>query len=330
MRPLHAIATAFIFVVIGCGLAPQRATPRERLDLTAAPVDLHPEKPERRRVGDFVWRGGLVLTGGNDAFGGLSGLVVRADGRRLTAVGDKGSWVEAGLVYDDGDLAGVGRAAIDGLRDTRGMRVRSAPFRDAEDVTRLGDGSLMVVFEQRHRLWRYPAGAHPLTGAAQDVAAPARLSEAGGNAGAEALTALGDGRLVLLAESQRAGQHRLGFVRADGAWHELAYVREAGYRPTAAAQLPDGDLLVLERRFDILAGFKARLRRIALADVRPGALMDGPVIADFRPPLVTENFEGLAVRRGEAGETLVYLLSDDNFNGLQRTLLVMLELRPAG
>lgn len=328
MRRLHAIATAFVLVFIGCALASQRATPRERLELTAAPVRLHPDKPGVRRVGDLLWRGGLELAGDSGAFGGLSALAVGEDGRRMTAVGDKGSWVEAELTYTGGELSGVRRAVIDGLRGTDGMPVRAAAYRDGEAMTRLDDGALLVAFEQRHRLWRYPAGAHPLAAAAEPVPAPARLSEAGGNFGAEALVALADGRLLMLTEGLRAGAHRLGFLRVAGAWRELAYPRDGGYKPTAAAQLPGGDLLVLERRFDVLAGFKARLRRIALADVRAGALLDGPVIAGFRPPLMTGNFEGLAVRRDASGETLLYLLSDDNFNALQRTLLLMLELRP--
>ena len=48
----------------------------------------------------------------------------------------------------------------------------------------------------------------------------------------------------------------------------------------------------------------------------------------LRPPLIFDNFEGIAARSGAGGETLIYLLSDDNFNPLQRTLLLMFALRP--
>jgi hypothetical protein len=54
--------------------------------------------------------------------------------------------------------------------------------------------------------------------------------------------------------------------------------------------------------------------------------LEGRVIAEFLPPVTVDNFEGVAVRRGEDGETLVYVLSDDNFNPDQRTLLLMFEL----
>ncbi len=36
--------------------------------------------------------------------------------------------------------------------------------------------------------------------------------------------------------------------------------------------------------------------------------------------------EGIAARRGPGGETLIYLISDDNFHPWQRTLLLMFEL----
>lgn len=42
--------------------------------------------------------------------------------------------------------------------------------------------------------------------------------------------------------------------------------------------------------------------------------------------LLVDNFEGVDVRRDAKGRTMIYLVSDDNFMILQRTLLVMFEL----
>jgi hypothetical protein len=39
-----------------------------------------------------------------------------------------------------------------------------------------------------------------------------------------------------------------------------------------------------------------------------------------------DNFEGIAARRGSDGGVLLYLVSDDNFLGLQRTLLLQFSL----
>jgi hypothetical protein len=43
-------------------------------------------------------------------------------------------------------------------------------------------------------------------------------------------------------------------------------------------------------------------------------------------PLTIDNFEGLAVVRDPSGGVLVYLLSDDNYSPLQRTLLLRFRL----
>jgi hypothetical protein len=39
-----------------------------------------------------------------------------------------------------------------------------------------------------------------------------------------------------------------------------------------------------------------------------------------------DNLEGLSARTGPRGETLLWLISDDNFNPLQRNILLMFEL----
>ncbi len=58
----------------------------------------------------------------------------------------------------------------------------------------------------------------------------------------------------------------------------------------------------------------------------PGARLDGAAVAVLRPPLTVDNLEGVAARRGAAGETLIYLVSDNNFNPFQRTLLLLFAL----
>jgi len=40
----------------------------------------------------------------------------------------------------------------------------------------------------------------------------------------------------------------------------------------------------------------------------------------------SSHYPGIDARRGPGGETLVYVLSDDNANPLQRTYLLMFEL----
>jgi len=105
----------------------------------------------------------------------------------------------------------------------------------------------------------------------------------------------------------------------------LAYRPPAGFKATDAALLPDGRLLVLNRRADWLEGAGAALTVIEPASVRPGAVLEGREIARLQWPLIVDNMEGLSITR-ENGRTIVWLVSDDNFNPLQRTLLLKFAL----
>jgi hypothetical protein len=94
---------------------------------------------------------------------------------------------------------------------------------------------------------------------------------------------------------------------------------------------------VLERRISLPYGLGTRLRRIPAAALRPGALLDGPVIFEADSRYQCDNMEGLSVHRSAAGEIVVTLISDNNYSILQRTLLLEFTLeaqvapvRPAG
>jgi len=60
--------------------------------------------------------------------------------------------------------------------------------------------------------------------------------------------------------------------------------------------------------------------------LRRGALPAPEALAELRQPLTVDNFEAVDAIRGPAGETLIYLLSDDNFSPLQRSLLLLFAL----
>ncbi len=61
-------------------------------------------------------------------------------------------------------------------------------------------------------------------------------------------------------------------------WAQLRYQRHSNYRPSGAARLPNGDLLILERRFTLLEGVGIRLVRVSESEKRalaPDAATDG-------------------------------------------------------
>lgn len=85
-------------------------------------------------------------------------------------------------------------------------------------------------------------------------------------------------------------------------------------------------MLVLSRWFSLIGGVRARIERVPAGAIRAGAVLRGALVAQFAHPFATENFEGLAALQGADGATFLYVLSDDNFNGFQRTLLLLFHL----
>jgi hypothetical protein len=288
------------------------------LELSSRRVHLNAEDPRAERIGRLQWRGGLELSSDDEDFGGLSALLISADGARMTAVTDQGRRITARLLYDsNGRLAGVAEGRIGKLDGTDGKHLKGKRHKDAESLARLSDGSLLLSFEHEHRILRYPAAAKPLKKTPEIL---------GPNKGVEALAVLDGERVIGITQGRDKDDDVAAFLRQDGRWSRLSYPKHGDFKPTGAARLPDGDLVVLERYFTWLGGPAARLVVIEAAQVRPGATLEGREIAEFRPPYTVDNMEGIATRRGPDGETLIYLLSDNNFNALQRTLLLMFAL----
>lgn len=296
--------------------------------LSSKVLQLDPDDPKRQRIGRLIWRGGIEITSSDSRFGGLSGLLVSADGARLLAVSDKGRWLTASLRYDaEGRLIGIEDGQMARLRGLDGDAISKGRLRDAESLAELADGSILVSFERKHRIWLYTSNEEPLSTRPTAWPKPKGLGDAPNNSGLEALVALAQGGLLALTENQKNGSGNVGYLWHDGAWSRLTYHSKADFKPTGASRLPGSDdLLVLERAAQTLSGFRVRLVRLAASDIRSGAQLRGEELARWGRPLTIDNFEALATRRGPDGEILIYLLSDDNFSLFQRTLLLMFAL----
>lgn len=102
--------------------------------------------------------------------------------------------------------------------------------------------------------------------------------------------------------------------------------RRDGFDISDAAWLPNGDLVLLERKFSLLEGVGIRIRRIPFRTIVAGATIDGPSIFDADLGQEIDNFEGLDVHVTLDGDTVLTLVSDDNFSMIQRTLLLQFTL----
>jgi hypothetical protein len=291
-------------------------------------VPLDPRDPSARQAGELEYRGGIALRSTDARFGGFSGLHISSDGATLLAISDRGAWLRLGLSYDrSGRLVGAARAEMGALVGEDG-RPLTGLAADAEALAVLSDGSMLVAFERRHRILHYPEAEPPFSKPPSLFPAPEGLAEAPSNGGLEALVHVGRGFLVAIAERMTAGGGALAaWVGRAGVWEPFGYVRKPGFRVTAAGLLPGGDLVVLEHRYSAASGSVARFVRVPRNAIAPRRRVEGKALAELEPPLTTENFEGIAIRRGEAREALIYVISDDNFNPLQRTLLMVFALK---
>lgn len=336
-------ALAFLLLAGLAACRPEDDVPRPLVLQTHA-VAFSRNDPSRLEAGRLLFRGGLELHSKDPDFGGLSGLVVSPDGSSFVAVSDQAHWITGGLDYgDDGNLTDVHGQSIAPLLDREG-RPMAGKDGDAEGLAFADDTDpfrvLFVSFEGRHRVWRYEFGRDGVSAVPTATTLPPDAVAAPLNAGIEGLTRSGDGRLLAFSERypDTFGNYRgwvLPLGPAPGAAAALRLRPSPPFSITDARLLPDGDLLTLERRFDPVNGVGMQMRRIRGGDLQravaqgPAVLLDGEVVANLDPGYEIDNMEGLSVRRGPRGETLLYVVSDDNFQRtLQSTLLLMFELRP--
>jgi hypothetical protein len=322
---ITGVATA----VLGLVFAQPSIRPRREITLTAQAVPLSSGEASVDRLGALKFLGGLALRSTDNAFGGLSGLLVeaRADGLWLIAITDQGDRM-TGRILGDGDrMTGIDQATIEPLLNLEGAPIAGKAFGDAESMTRLANGRVLVGFERQHRIWSYAAG---LTGRASVLETPSALAEAPSNGGIESLASWPDGRVLAITERMETDAANLAaFLYRDGTWARLEWKASgAGFNPSDATVSPGGDLLVLERFWSRLApaSLRARILRVKGDLVRGGAVLEGELVAEFATPNVTENFEGIAAFRTATGATQLLVVSDDNFNSAQRTLLLRFEI----
>jgi hypothetical protein len=305
------------------------------VDVSASAIPLNNTDPVQDRIGRLRYMGGLVLNARNMRFGGISDMLWEPGCNRILAITDAGSWIVLEPQEQDGRLTGVSAAWIAPLKGPDGSVPASKRAADAEGMARLADGSTWVSFEQDHRLERFAdvSACRPesLASAPDRAVAPPEMAGWPENGGAEAIGPQGH-RLLVIAEGAKAPDgSRVGL---SGVPAQLVpgfnWAPPAGYEPTAMASLgADGrdSYLVLHRRFTPLEGVSAILSEAEIPS-DPQGRIEGQEIARLRPPLNVDNMEALAIRV-EGERKFVYLMSDNNFNALQRTLLLKFELLPA-
>ncbi len=299
-------------------------------------VEAHPiaaflsAAPRQRRFGVLEFIGGLELTSSFSDFGGLSALRVQPDGAHFISLSDHGRWFTGRIVYDQGRPAALADVDTAPMLGPDGRPLAAAGWYDTESLAEL-DGDVYVGIERVNRIVRFDFAKSGLRSRAEVVPVPAGISKLPDNKGLEALSFAPPGSPIagtLMAFSERgldaAGNLRAFLLGAVPA--EFSVKRRDEFDISDCAVLPSGDLLLLERRFSWTSGIAIRLRRIAIANIVPGAVVDGPVLLFADMAYQIDNMEGLSVHRNEGGDTILTMISDDNFSLLQRTILLQFKL----
>lgn len=290
----------------------------------------------RIRFGSLTWRGGLVLTSDDPRFGGWSGVAIDPDGKRVLAVSDAGTWLSARVSYTGRRITSLEDAVIGPIKARNGGRLKRDRDRDAEALLlsggTLSKGQVLIAFEQNHRIGAFDIDADGLSPPRRYLPMPREARSMRALKGFEALAEIHAGRqkgsLIAFAEHKLDAQgHHSAWLMRSGRAQRLALKDIGGFDPTDAVGLPNGDVILLERRFRWLEGVKMRLRRIPVAEIAPGAAMSGEVLLEANMSDEIDNMEAVTAHTDARGNTILTLMSDDNFNGfLQRTLILQFAL----
>ena len=307
-------------------------SPPVAIEIHARPIAaFEPRDPQRRQFGALEFRGGIELTSSHGDFGGLSSIRVERDGARFLALTDKGFWLRGRVVYSGDAPAGIADAEMAPILGPDGRPLAARGWWDTESLAEDG-GTVYVGIERVHQIVRFDYAKHGLLARGHPIQVPPRIKTLPKNQGLETLVVVpkgqpGAGTLIAISERglDDAG-NIFGWLIGGPSPGEFTVTRSDEFDITDAAITPNGDLLILERHYSLLRGAAMRIRRVALADVQPGALLDGPVLIRADMGFQIDNMEGLSVHRGTNGEVVLTVVSDDNFSPLQRTLLLQFAL----
>jgi hypothetical protein len=292
-----------------------------------------PRERSRVRFGSLQYRSGLVLTSPHRGFGGLSGLRFLDDkGERFLALSDQGTWFTGGIRYAGGKMAGLDDVEAAPMLNAEGRPITEKRlWYDTESLAR--DGSLVYVgLERVNQIMRFDFAKGGTRARGEVLPTPSALRKLPYNKGLEALVFVPKGlplagTLIAMSEGGiDADGNLIGFLIGGPSPGQFSIKRTDKQFISDAVLLASGELLILERKFSWFTGINIRIRSLPLKAIAPGAVVDGPVLFDADLGHEVDNMEGIDAHVTAEGETVLTMVSDDNFSLLQRTLLLQFTL----
>jgi hypothetical protein len=212
-----------------------------------------------------------------------------------------------------------------------GRPITSRGWFDSEAIAL--DGQLVyIALERVNQILRYDFSKGFTRSRGEVVPVPPAVRKLPYNKGLEALVMVPEGLPLagtLIALSERgldAEGNIIAFLIGGKTPGQFGIRRSNNFDVSDAVLLPSGELLVLERKFSWVEGVGIRIRSIPLKSVAPGAVVDGPSLFDADLGHEIDNMEGIDAHVTPEGDTVLTMVSDDNFSMIQRTLLLQFTL----
>lgn len=277
------------------------------------------------RFGKLEFVGGFELRARASQFGQFSALRFVKPGADFVGVADHGYWF-FGTIERAGDApVGVSNFRMQPMVDASGEILDDKPHVDAEGM-HFHDGIATVSFEREARVSEYRVGPQGADKPVRDLDFLIPHRELRYNAGMETVVRAPDpsplkGARIVIAERSIDTEGNIFAAVLEGPRKGIFKVRRSdNFDVTDGAFLPDGDLVLLERRFTRPISVGMRLRRIDGDSILPDAVVDGEVLMEADLSARIDNMEALDIWRREDGRLVVSVMSDDNQSFLQRTL----------
>jgi len=308
------------------------------IEVNVRPIPaFEPRDRSRTRFGSLQYRSGLVLTSPHRGFGGLSGLrFLDTKGERFLALSDQGTWFTGSIRYSGRAMVGLDDVEAAPMLNAEGRPITEKRlWYDTESLAR--DGNFVYVgLERVNQIMRFDFSKGGTRARGEVLPTPPAVRKLPYNKGLEALVFVPKdmskgqplaGTLIALSEGGfDADGNLIGFLIGGPSPGQFSIRRTDKQFISDAVLLPSGELLILERKFSWFTGINIRIRSIPLKSIAPGALVDGPTLFNADLGHEVDNMEGIDAHVTPEGETVLTMISDDNFSLLQRTLLLQFTL----
>ena len=257
--------------------------------------------------------GFLNIDRNEEDYGGFSGLIIQNQGSEALILTDKSFFFVLKLQRNDDDiLTGYSVIRKGRILSSKGEYLNGRDT-DSESIVISKNNNYYISFESNHRIMMHTN----VEGKGVFIPKHPMFRKLSVNKGIEALAIDNEDRLIAIPEKPPLGISDIPIFRLQhNKWEIIKYLKiKDDFMVTDAEFLPQGLLLILERKFSWTQGFKTRFRLISLNKFDNKK----PITVFTSTANQFDNLEGMALWKDKKGAIRILTVSDDNFHPLQQS-----------